>query len=455
MSQCVAITKTGKRCSRIVKDDGNLCFQHKQQSQPAPKAQPPKAQPPKAQPAPKAQPQSPGPHGKKVKILKPNCLPDKYVWVVGKGCFEKLQTQSQPVPPPSQPVPPPSQPVPPPSQPVPPPSQPVPPPSQPVPPPSQPVPPPVAKPICADRTFISFGESPFIRNLDCRDLPLEQVRFILGPCVFFEFELGNRTLYLFGEKHGKWTRDVDEMTKLGVNKHTTLSFPAFVHSLAIQNPTKTYDLMFENVYFGDNFLDRCGSSTFDQISQEFENCIAPAKRINCPYKNLRAHYVDFRKYVEFKKIRKSRKDLPPDEIRSEITKMIKTPGKVLKQINAIKDDRIRNLFIQFFDDFIKKDPKTAGFSAMAVMDIYAMARVLRDFDSKKTNGVSSFQGTAQNVIYYAGAWHIKTFVIFLTDYLKLKPKAVRGFVSKLSPELLNFECKAFIDMGDMTKTSFV
>jgi len=420
MSQCVAITKTGKRCSRIVKDDGNLCFQHKQQSQPAPKAQSPKAQPPKAQPpkdkaqpakaqpAPKAQPQSPGPHGKKVKILKPNCLPDKYVWVVGKGCFEKLAK-----------------------------------------------PPPVIKTFCTERTFISFGESPFIRNLDCRDLPLEQVRFILGPCVFFEFELGNRTLYLFGEKHGKWTRDVDEMTKLGVNKHTTLSFPAFVHSLAIQNPTKTYDLMFENVYFGDNFLDRCGSSTFDQISQEFENCIAPAKRINCPYKNLRAHYVDFRKYVEFKKIRKSRKDLPPDEIRSEITKMIKTPGKVLKQINAIKDDRIRNLFIQFFDDFIKKDPKTAGFSAMAVMDIYAMARVLRDFDSKKTNGVSSFQGTAQNVIYYAGAWHIKTFVRFLTDYLKLKPKAVRGFVSKLSPELLNFECKAFIDMGDMTKTSFV
>jgi hypothetical protein len=37
MSQCVVITKTGVRCSRIVKDGGNLCFQHKQ-SQPPPKA---------------------------------------------------------------------------------------------------------------------------------------------------------------------------------------------------------------------------------------------------------------------------------------------------------------------------------------------------------------------------------------------------------------------------------
>ena len=92
MSQCVGKTKTGARCSRIVKDGGNLCFQHKQ-TQPSPKAQ----TPPKAQT-----------YGRKVKLLKPECLknPDKYVWTVGKGCFEKSQAQAQPQTQPQPPQPP-------------------------------------------------------------------------------------------------------------------------------------------------------------------------------------------------------------------------------------------------------------------------------------------------------------------------------------------------------------
>ena len=73
MSQCIAKTKTGTRCSRMVKD-GNLCFQHKQE---APKA------------IPKAIPKAV--YGKKSKLRKADCLnnTEKYSWIVGKGCFEK------------------------------------------------------------------------------------------------------------------------------------------------------------------------------------------------------------------------------------------------------------------------------------------------------------------------------------------------------------------------------
>jgi len=88
----------------------------------------------------------------------------------------------------------------------------------------------------------------------------------------------------------------------------------------------------------------------------------------------------------------------------------------------------------------------AGAVRMAVLDIYAMARILRDFDSKK-NDVSSFQGTAQNVIYYTGAAHTETFMRFLRDYLKLKPKATYG---KLKDVFLD-RCQSFVDMGDLTK----
>ena len=391
MSQCVSTTKTGMRCSRIVKDGGNLCFQHKQ-------AQPPPATP-KAKTPPKAKP--PGSYGKKAgKVRKPECINDtaKYVWVVGKGCFEKLQT----------------------------------------------------KPVCTERTYIDDTENEFVQNLDCRDLPLEQVRFILGPCIFYEFELGNRKLYLFGEKHGKVSRDFFDLIEAGANKHNTLSFQAFVHSLAVQNPTKTYDFMFEHVYFGKNFHLMCSSAVYNQLTKEFIDCIDPSKRRDCPYKNLRTHYIDYRNTDPIDPYR----FLSPFNIRREITNLLKTPGRVLKQINAIKDERIRKLFVDFFRNFVISKPKMAGAVRMAVLDIYAMARILRDFDSKK-NDVSSFQGTAQNVIYYAGAAHIETFVRFLRDYLKLKPKVTRGMVDSFNLEAKTFVCQSFVDMGDLSKIGLV
>jgi hypothetical protein len=293
-------------------------------------------------------------------------------------------------------------------------------------------------------------ENAFVKKLDCRDLPLEQVRFILGPCVFYEFELGGRKIYIFGEVHEKVSRDSHRMLPRGVNRYNSLSFQAFVHSLATQNPTKTYDFMFENGYF--NFIledvrrkDRLISPIMNQITEEFRNCIDPVQRRNCTYKNLRTHYVDFRRIFWR---RHSSGDLLPKEIRERINKFLTTPGKVLKQINAINDQRIRKSFVDFFIDFVANRPVDAGLEAVAIMDVYAMARILRDFDSKKKNGVSSFQGTAQNVIYYSGAAHTETFVRFLTDYLKLKPKAVRGEFNKFP----NISCQSFVDMGDLTKT---
>jgi hypothetical protein len=407
MSQCVAKTKTGVRCSRIVKDGGNLCFQHKGQAQPTPKAQP----------APNPQDS----YGKKApKLRKAECLNDatKYVWVVGKGCFEKLQT------PPAAPAPADK--------------------------PSTPAQPPVIKTVCTERTPIDNRESPFVKNLDCRDLPLEQVRFILGPCVFYEFEIGNRRIYMFGEVHAFVSRHLDKILSDRVDRYNSLSFQGFVHSLVTQNPTKTYDLMFENSYF-DRILPNSNttiSSVFNQITDEFLNCIDPKKRPLCRYKNLRTHYVDFRKF--FPKWSFVRGTLPPKEIQQAINTFLTTPGKVLKQINAIKDDKIRNAIIKFFRDFVTLTPADAGLAGLAIMDIYAMSRILRDFDSKKTNGVSSFKGTAQNVIYYAGAAHTMTFVRFLTDYLKLKPKAVRGEFKEFPRKKLS--CQSFVDMGDVTKT---
>jgi len=312
--------------------------------------------------------------------------------------------------------------------------------------------PPIAN--CDEHTNIDFSETTVVRDMNCRELPLRQIRFILGPCVFYEFEVGNRKLYLFGESHEKVSRNLKELREAGANKYNSLSFQAFVHSLAVQNPTKTYDFMFEIAYFDNilakehdrwNSLLRITSPTLKQITKEFINCIRPAKRRDCPYKNLRTHYVDFRKRSV---IINASPNLSPSEIQKEINTLLTSPGKVSKQINAIKDERIRNSFIDFFRDFVTNRPGFAGANSMAIMDIYAMARILRDFDLKKNNGVSSFQGTAQNVIYYTGANHTETFVRFLRDYLKLKPKATYG---KLKDLFFFDRCQSFVDMGDLTK----
>ena len=385
---------------------GKGCFE-KLQTQ-APQTPPrPAAKPPVAKPSVKDGAR------KKLKLLKKDCDPTKYDWIVGKGCFEKLQTAAVKPPVTVPPV----------------------------------TVPPVTVPpvtVCNGTTYIDKSEFLFVKGLNCLELPLAQVRFILGPCIFYEFELGNRKLYLFGEVHQAVSRDIPKLRTEGANTYNTLSFQAFVHSLATQNPEKTYDLMFENVYFANDFLWYSNSSVFNQITREFINCIDPDKRRYCPYKNLRTHYVDYRRAIP-----RPYKHATQQEIQEEIETLLKTPGKVLKQINAIKDEKIKNSFIDFFYDFVKNDSLSAGRSRVAVMDVYAMARILRDFDSKKKNGVGAFEGTAQNVIYYAGATHIKNFVKFLTDYLNLKPKAKIGnFIRNVTYR----ECQSFVDMGDLTKT---
>ena len=57
------------------------------------------------------------------------------------------------------------------------------------------------------------------------------------------------------------------------------------------------------------------------------------------------------------------------------------------------------------------------------MDMYGLARLLRDFDPDiRKPYKSGFRGTSENVIYYAGSAHIRTMANFFTDYLGLVPE---------------------------------
>lgn len=302
--------------------------------------------------------------------------------------------------------------------------------------------------MCGERALsISFlREHDFVKGLNCFELPLKDVKYILGPCSFYQYKFGDRNIYFFGEEHASLGRDV-RLMKGKLEKTNTLSFSAFIHSLVTQNPEKTYDLMFEGAYFlskhtpEERITYETTSPTFTDLSYHYESCIHFAKRKACPYNNLRVHYVDYR---ESKDIEKGEEDLSEEAILAKINLLLKS-GKTLKQISAIKEDYIREAIIDFFIDWVTRSPEDAGTSQAAVMDLYAIARVLRDFDpiiDKQDD--RSFRGTAQNVIYYAGDEHINTAVRFMR-YIGFQPDY---YVNDERPS-----CKSFLEI-DMKKAKF-
>ena len=274
-------------------------------------------------------------------------------------------------------------------------------------------------------------------------MPLENIKYILGPCSFHQFIINGRNFYLFGEEHGNINR-----TKpvAGMTKDNSIMFGDFVHSLVTENPEKTYDLMFENkriltfdseysknlrTIAASNLLQDEGkrnegkSAMLDYLEGIFVNCFTESLRDRCEYENLRVHNVDFREldsnilintYLETNSVKK---------VQELLNEFFKHP-LIQKQINQIKDQQIKSSLIEFFEDRIRSLPHLDPFlfneaidKSGIVMDMYAMPRLLRDFNPIKKN--SAFSGTAENIIYYAGDFHVSQMVVFLTLYLNLQP----------------------------------
>lgn len=292
-----------------------------------------------------------------------------------------------------------------------------------------------SQPSCEKIPYEDTEESPFIKELNCLELPLKDVEFILGPCNFKKYKLGSRTLYLFGEFHGTLKRAEKMLKNAGATSDNTLLFPSFVHSLAVQNPTKKYDLFFESIAFVPKVREEFlygESAALNSITEQFRDCIAITRRDDCPYDNLRFHTVDFR--------RVDRKEYTITELEERILDHLET-GRVSKQIQAISNPEIRDKLIRFFLDLLTDD-KERLFKAMSgIMDVYAIARILRDFDPSKVKAAKGFRGTAENVIYYAGSHHIDNLDIFLTEYLGLKPEVVVG---KSNPRVFNTFCPSYV-----------
>ena len=296
---------------------------------------------------------------------------------------------------------------------------------------------------------IKCVKMPGFKDFTCMDLPLADIKYVIGPCSFHYFKYGSRNIYLFGEAHLPLERSVTIIDKKpDMTQSNTIMFAGLVHSLVTQNPTRTYDLMFESSYFlekkGGKHVNFSNSPTFNSITTTFLPCIESDNRKDCPYKNLRTHYVDFRKSIEVDP-NMSKPQHPFFNI--NIRRLLKS-GKVLKQINSIKDVRSREALTQYANDFLADKLNDNEIKHIIIMDIYGIARLLREFDPTIEKGNiqsnTQFKGTSENIIYYAGATHINQMIYFFTKYMHLPEPSI------INKPYIPPHCDSFIklDVGD-------
>jgi len=301
--------------------------------------------------------------------------------------------------------------------------------------------------------YIDLSLPRFIPQFNCKELPLKNIKYILGPSVFYHYEIGGRNIYMFGEFHDELSRGILYLTP-DMTKYNTVLFSSFLTSLVKTNTETKYDVMFENVFR----FDKGGATspfivsatpTIDKLTEDFHDCIFEAYREKCPYENMRIHYVDYRKNeaihdTKFKKlhafvdnfytIAETKQYDFLGEMTSEMLDILHS-SKIQKQFKAIVDLTIRKKLYKFFKENIESSSawiqeyiengdianarEAYILTVVQILDMYALSRILRNFTDVKKG--KQFVGTGKDVIYYAGKAHIDALRMFFEEDLKKYP----------------------------------
>jgi hypothetical protein len=142
------------------------------------------------------------------------------------------------------------------------------------------------------KRFVKGQSNIAFANSYCDVLPLKDIRYIVGPISYREFRYGKYNIGIFGEIHMLSNVPVE------LNNHSTLNFSSFLASVITQNP-RQFDFFLEMYFRSSKQSEQVISprnTIFNLVSVDFEGCLAISKA--CPYKNLRAHYSDYRSVTD-------------------------------------------------------------------------------------------------------------------------------------------------------------
>jgi len=125
---------------------------------------------------------------------------------------------------------------------------------------------------------------------------------------------------------------------------------------------------------------------------------------------------------------------------TEIKRLVST-GKIAKQIAAIKDPAVRTAIEKYVTFQLHSHP-TGKHPNLIIMDMYGIARMLREFDKTIDKHNSQFKGTSQNIIYYVGADHVEKMRLFFKYFMGIPESRVNV---EWYPKTVD-GCKSFINL---------
>ena len=277
-----------------------------------------------------------------------------------------------------------------------------------------------------DRLSIKSFKSPMLGNL-CDFLPLKNIKYILGPVNYSEYEYNGKNICIFGEVHGLYSYDT-----CAKSKDDTVYFHNFLQTLLISNPRTFYDFFLETDYKNKNKpigrkLMELHSFSLYYLEEFLKDCLSFVK--NCPYKNLRAHYADPRDTIipahenlEDLYYDRSTHEIDIESFKKDIILRLKSHKLLLKELGK---SYLGGEILQFCIDRVGKIHKKgahnsyelAVYIGTLIMDAYLLARVFRKF-KKSTDKPEELS----NIIIYAGDFHAEAYDEFMESILGLKPK---------------------------------
>ena len=277
------------------------------------------------------------------------------------------------------------------------------------------------------RSSINYHHSS-LRDIEeniCDILPPSDIKYVLGPVNYSEYKYKNKIISIFGELHG--LEDAEEKC---LHKKGTVTFANFLSSLVLNNRDKFYDFFVEVQY--ENKKQNPPKEPIPHwahalylIEQTFEKCLRPGAKSTCPYKNLRAHYVDIRRPDIFPYRQVA--SLPIIKQVEKMFKIIDSNQLMQKELakSYLKKEILDYIFreLRMFEvkclkssEFEREQEHRMPYTGVLLMDTYALARIFRKFKESKT-----MPSEPTNIIIYAGDAHATNYEDFLETQLGLTP----------------------------------